>query len=448
MALRRACFRVATPRRACGRSTRFAFHARRSFYGESRSHGAPMVDSMISEASAKRMAIFLIVCSAHFINHFQSAMLGVIYPLMMTELGMSYIAIASLAAVYNTLGSVFQAAYGFVVPYVPRGVILGVGNCVLGLSVAAAGFASNFNHFFTARLIGGIGSSPQHPVGSSMLASHFGAARGRTLAFHSTAGQVGSLLAPLVAAVMVTYIGWRSVFWLVGSCATIIGIICFVFRDTLRSASSEQRKSRLTPLGWDAYKACFKDKNILLVSLVFMAGAAGRGQDINEVYIIPHFVHDFNISITYGAFLFTFIQVGSLIGPFVWGWISDRFNRKLVIQASLLMSALCTLWLAWQQNVSAGLFFNLVIYGAAVTSRQTLTQALLADLVGADLFDAAFSLYYFIGFVSIPFWTVITGGVMTHYGFGPAFTLISTSYLLAMSLLVLLRTPEKKRDVA
>ena len=194
-------------------------------------------------------------------------------------------------------------------------------------------------------------------------------------------------------------------FWLVGSFATIIGIICFVFRDTLRSASSEQQKSRLTPVGWDAYKACFKDKNILLVSLVFMAGAAGRGQDINEVYIIPHFVHDFNISITYGAFLFTFIQVGSLIGPFVWGWISDRFDRKLVIQASLLMSALCTLWLAWQQHISTGLFVNLVIYGAAVTSRQTLTQALLADLVGEELFDAAFSLYYFIGFVSIPFWT-------------------------------------------
>jgi FSR family fosmidomycin resistance protein-like MFS transporter len=400
------------------------------------------------QESSNRTAIFSIVCSAHFINHFQSAMLGVIYPLMMKELGMTYIAIASLAAVYNTLGSVFQAAYGFVVPYVRRGVILGVGNCVLGLSVAAAGFASNFNHFFTARLIGGIGSSPQHPVGSSMLASHFGAARGRTLAFHSTAGQIGSLLAPLLAAVMVTYRGWRSVFWLVGSCATLIGIICFVFRDTLRSASSEQQKSRLTPVGWDAYKACFKDKNILLVSLVFMAGAAGRGQDINEVYIIPHFVHDFNISITYGAFLFTFIQVGSLIGPFVWGWISDRFDRKLVIQASLLISALCTLWLAWQQHISTGLFVNLVIYGAAVTSRQTLTQALLADLVGEELFDAAFSLYYFIGFVSIPFWTVITGGVMTKYGFGPAFTVISTSYLLAMSLLVFLRAPAKAQRLA
>ena len=407
-----------------------------------------IAENTAAEESSSRTAIFSIVCSAHFVNHFQSAMLGVIYPLMMKELGMSYIAIASLAAVYNTLGSVFQAAYGFVVPYVRRGVILGAGNCLLGLSVAAAGFASNFNHFFTARLIGGIGSSPQHPVGSSMLASHYASARGRILAFHSTAGQIGSLVAPLLAAVLLTQMSWRTVFWLVGIITTVVGMVCFVFRDSLRTASPDESKSRLVPAGWQAYKACFKDKNILLVSLVFMAGAAGRGQDINEVYIIPHFVHDFNLTITYGAFLFTFIQVGSLIGPFIWGWISDRFDRKLVIQASLLMSALCTLWLAWQRDVSAGLFINLIVYGAAVTSRQTLTQALLADLVGEDLFDAAFSLYYFIGFVSIPFWTVITGGVMTHYGFGPAFTLISTSYLLAMSLLVLLRTPIKARRLA
>ncbi len=402
-----------------------------------------MTETGTIENSLERRTIFGIVCGAHFINHFQSAMLGVIYPLMMRELGMGYMAIASLAAVYNTLGNVFQALYGFIVPYVRRGVILGVGNCILGISVFASGFAANYQSFFTTRLLSGIGSSPQHPVGSSMLASHFAGARGRALAFHSTAGQLGSLAAPLLAALAITWVGWRGVFWTVGALATVMGMICFIFRDSLRTGSVSPARSRLTPLGWEAYKACLKNKNILLVSLVFMAGAAGRGQDINEVYIIPHFVRDFHLDITYGAFLFTFIQIGSLIGPFVWGWVSDRLNRKLVIQASLLVSALSTLWLAWQQEVSPSLFANLVIYGAAVTSRQTLTQALLSDLVGEDLFDAAFSLYYFIGFVSIPFWTVITGGVMTRFGFGPAFSVISISYLMAMSLLMLLRMPQR-----
>jgi MFS family permease len=408
-----------------------------------------MLEAISNQRDAlQRRTIFGIVCSAHFINHFQSAMLGVIYPLMMKELGMSYLAIASLASVYNTLGSILQASYGFVVPYIRRGVILGVGNCLLGLSVFASGFASTFNHFFTARLIGGIGSSPQHPVGSSMLASHFSTARGRILAFHSTAGQIGGLVAPILAAFLVTQMSWRTLFVSVGILTTLVGLICFVFRDSLRTAHQDQPKSRLTPMGWESYKACLKNKNILLVSLVFMAGAAGRGQDINEVYIIPHFVHDFQLDLTHAAFIFTFIQVGSLIGPFIWGWVSDRYNRKLVIQASLLMSGICTLWLAWQETVSAGLFLNLVVYGAAVTSRQTLTQALLADLVGDDLFDAAFSLYYFIGFVSIPFWTLITGGVMTKFGFGPAFSVISISYLIAMSLLTLLHMPKERERPA
>lgn len=399
------------------------------------------------ETARGRKTIFGIVCGAHFFNHFQSAMLGVIYPLMMRELGMGYLAIASLAAVYNTLGSVLQAAYGLIVPYVRRGVILGLGNCLLGLSVVASGFASNYHHFFTTRLLGGVGSSPQHPVGSSIVASQFGAARGRALAFHSTAGQLGSLVAPLLAAVLIALLGWRGVFWVVGIVTTAFGIICFGFRDSLLPASSEKAKSRLTPLGWEAYKKCLTNKNVLFVSLVFMAGAAGRGQDINEVYIIPHFVRDFHLDITHGAFLFTFIQVGSLCGPVVWGWISDRFDRKLVIQASLLVSGLSTLWLAWQETLSASLFVNLVVYGAATTSRQTLTQALLSDLVGADLFDAAFSLYYFIGFISIPFWTMITGGIMTKFGFGPAFSVISTSYLLAMGLLTLLRrTPAREKS--
>ena len=98
-------------------------------------------ENLSTTNSADRKAIFSIVCGAHFINHFQSAMLGVIYPLMMKELGMSYLAIASLSSVYNTLGSILQASYGFVVPYFRRGVILGAGNCILGLSVAANGFA-------------------------------------------------------------------------------------------------------------------------------------------------------------------------------------------------------------------------------------------------------------------------------------------------------------------
>jgi MFS transporter, FSR family, fosmidomycin resistance protein len=395
--------------------------------------------SIAKEAALGRKAIFGVVCGAHFLNHFQSTMLGIIYPLMMKELGIGLVAIGTLTAAYNTVANVFQAIYGFVAPHVRRTVILGAGNFILGFSVLATGFASSYPHILATRVLGGVGSSPQHPAGSAMLATSFGTSRGRALALHSTAGQLGGLLGPIVVALMIAYLGWRGVFLTVGVLSALTGLSCFAFRDGSSPEPSRPPRSGAARLGWEAYKKCLKNKSILLVSLVLMVGAAGRGQGINETYIIPHFVNDLHVDMTRAAFLFTLIQVGSLFGPMAWGWVSDRFDRKLTIQASLLLSAVSSLWLGWQDSVSASLVTNLVFYGAAVTSRQTLTQALLSDLVEEDLFDAAFSLYYFIGFISIPFWTVITGGVMANYGFGPAFSLISTSYLLGMVLLLFLR---------
>ena len=72
-----------------------------------------------------KTAIFSIVCGAHFLNHFQSSMLGVLYPLMMRDLGIGFVAIGAITAVYGFVGNFLQAFYGFIVPYVRRGVILG-----------------------------------------------------------------------------------------------------------------------------------------------------------------------------------------------------------------------------------------------------------------------------------------------------------------------------------
>jgi FSR family fosmidomycin resistance protein-like MFS transporter len=398
-----------------------------------------------TENSLARKTIFSVVCGTHFFNHFQSTMLGVLYPVMMRELGIGLLAIGTLTAAYNTIANIFQAVYGLIAPHVRRATILGIGNLVLGISVLATGFASSYTHILATRVVGGVGSSPQHPAGSAMLATYFGQSRGRALALHSTAGHLGGLLGPILAALLIAYLGWRGIFWTIGILSILAGLSCFAFKESVRPDVTASVRSRHA-LGWGAYKKCLQNKSVLLISLVLMVGAAGRGQGINETYIIPHFVNDLHVDLTHAAFLFTLIQVGSLFGPMIWGWVSDRFDRKLTIQASLLFSALSTLWLGWQESVSAELLANLVFYGAAVTSRQTLTQALLSDIVDEETLDAAFSLYYFIGFISIPFWTVITGGIMAKYGFGPAFSVISTSYLLGMALLSFLRRDGFRRS--
>jgi len=114
-----------------------------------------------------------------------------------------------------------------------------------------------------------------------------------------------------------------------------------------------------------------------------------------------------------------------------WGWISDRFHRTRTLQMSLLLSALSTVWLSLQDHVSIGLFANLILYGAVVTSRQTLTQALLTDVADEDILDAAFSLYYCIGFIMSPFWTLLAGWLMSASGFQTTLALSLVPIFLA-----------------
>ena len=371
-------------------------------------------------------------------------MLGVLYPLMMRDLGIGFVAIGAITAVYGFVGNFLQAFYGFVVPYLRRGIILGIGNILLGISVVATGFATSYPYLMITRVLGGIGTSPQHPVGSTALASYFGKARGRALAFHSTAANLGSLVAPIVAAVSIAYVGWRGIFWIVGIPSILMGFACLALRDTIRLNPSQINKSRLTPMGLDAYKRCLRNKNILLISLVLMVGGAGLGHGINETYIVPHFVNDLKVDVKYAAFLYTLIQVGGLLGPMAWAWISDRYHRTRTLQSSLLLSALSTLWLSLQDNVSFGLFANLILYGAVVTSRQTLTQALLTDVADEEILDAAFSLYYCIGFIMSPFWTLFAGWLMSTSGFQTTFAVVSCSYFLGMTLLLFFSEPVKK----
>jgi dipeptide/tripeptide permease len=68
---------------------------------------------------------------------------------------------------------------------------------------------------------------------------------------------------------------------------------------------------------------------------------------------------------------------------------------------------------------------------------------MIGDFATDDIADAAFSLYYFIGFISGPFWTLVTGFVMDRYGFTPAFYLAGTSYLAGMMLLALVGERKK-----
>ena len=119
---------------------------------------------------------------------------------------------------------------------------------------------------------------------------------------------------------------------------------------------------------------------------------------------------------------------------------ADRIGKRtLVTQVTLLLSAVMTVWFVQHPSLSPFFYLNLILYGAVVQARGSLTQTMIGDFASPELTDAAFSIYYFVGFISGPIWTLVIGYMMEHYGFAPAFYVAAGTYIAGMLLLLFVK---------
>jgi MFS transporter, FSR family, fosmidomycin resistance protein len=409
----------------------------------------------LSTPEVERTLVLWLTNVSHAANHFQNQMVSTLYPVIMADLGFGYFELGIITAIRVVFGNASQLIYGFLAPFVRRSHLLGLGNVVMGLGNFATGIIAGYPGFVVARTVTSVGASAQHPVGASLLSGLFPRSRGTILALNSSIANIGSLLAPAAVGILLLVIGWRQIFMLVAVVSLVIGGVYFLLRDRIGVAGqSGSRKARLKS-GKESYLRVLRNRNIMVISLVQMVGAAGGEGGVNQTYIAPHLVNDLGMSLTVSGLALSVFTLGSIVGPLAFGWLSDRWSRRTVIQISLFLSALGTLALAHQdfvlqrvfgieEDVTAVLFINLLLYGGVTSSRQTLTQALVADSLHDEDRDAAFSVYYFVAFFSDPIWSLVTGVLMQDYGFSFAFSRLAGTYLVGMALLFLVRVPPRE----
>jgi MFS family permease len=366
----------------------------------------------------------------------------VLYPAMMADLGFGVAELGVLVAIQNLVGNAFEVIWGFLTPFLRRSYVLAFGNVVMSVGTLLTSLVGSFPGLVTTRTVYSVGASAQHPIGSSLLSGYFPRARGSVLALNSSIAAVGSLLAAPLAALLLALYGWRAAFVL-GALAGLVIAVAYLLRPDRRPVEAVgSRRARLFE-GSASYRRVVRNRNLIVISIVMMLGAAGRAGGVNQAYLGVHFQEDLGMSLAATGIALAVVQLGSIFGPVGFGWLSDRSSRKRVMQASLFLSALATWWLAVQTGERLPLLVvNLLAYGATTYSRNTLTQAVVADSADDEDRDAAFSMFFFVGFISAPIWTLVAGLLMDRYGFGPAFGVLGFSYIAGMFALSFLSEPK------
>ncbi len=398
----------------------------------------PSLESVSPPGHPKR--ILGAVALTHSVTHMQSAFLPMIYPFVMSQFGFTYGDLGLMSGIGNALGNATQGVHGFTVRRFYRRTLLGAGNIVLGFTVLLTALAGTFPLFFAANVLGQIARSPQHPVGASLVAESFGKRlRGTALALDFAGGNLGTVFVPLVGAFAIAAFGWRDSLAAFALLPVLAGLSCFVLiprgAKAPPGAGSGRRGLRwarelLEPL---------RERNMLLIAVAGAAGAGGRGIGVMMVYFPLYLHQELHLEgLAYGG-LYTIMLAGSVVGPLLMGYVSDRVHRKGTVIAAFLLSAL-----AVGALIPAGATIGLLVVvtaaiGLVVYAPGSLLRTLVVDVAREGGREMAFGIFFVITYVGGAVWAIVLGYWIDAFGFASAFILIACSYLAGASALIPMR---------
>ena len=182
-------------------------------------------------AERRTMAV---ACGAHALHDGFTDLLYVLLPLWQAEFGLGYAEIGLLRALYAGSMAGFQLPSGFVAERIGGPALLALGTALAGIGYLVAGSSAGFAVLAAALVVGGIGSSVQHPVASDLVARIFAGRRSRNaLASYNFSGDLGKMALPAATAGLVAVMPWRSATSLLGLLGLAAATAIFLARRGL-----------------------------------------------------------------------------------------------------------------------------------------------------------------------------------------------------------------------
>jgi MFS transporter, FSR family, fosmidomycin resistance protein len=383
--------------------------------------------------AVRPMRSLWLLSAAHAVNHAHAALLPLVYLAIIDEFAIGAAAVALLAAAGNVLAGSAQSLYGWLTRLYSRRSILAVGGLVFGGGMAAQALAPGFLAFGLANVVSRIGGSPQHPVGNGLLAEQFPVhRRGFAIAAHIAGGNIGTVVVPLLGAWLIAGIGWRWTVVLFGVPAVLIA-----HRAAARAYGSVR----------SSYAAVLRDRDLLLVYASAMVAGGARGLGVLNVFVPLYLALVIGLDPTTVALMYTLLVLGSVPGPVIAGWLSDRLGRKPLIVGAYLAGAASLVAFVLAGSDTTLLWLAIVLLSIFNFVESPQLQALLADIAPPRLRDAAFSTYFTLAFGVGSMWVLLYGGLIGALGDAAglplSFWLMAGAFVLAALVVLPVRINER-----
>ena len=399
-----------------------------------------------------RWGICALLFFATTINYIDRQMISVLKPTLQGEYGWTETTYANIIFSFQLAYAIGYVIFGRLIDKLGARFGYSLAAGIWGLAAMAHAGANSATHFMMARFALGLGESGNFPAGVKAVAEWFPKKeRAFAIGIFNAGANIGAIITPLIAPILVLYFGWRVAF-------LFTGVLVFVW----------------IAVWWTVYRSPREKKNLTQAELDYIeSDPADAPGDVKWLPLLRHrqtwayAVGKFMIDPIWWFFLFwlpdffakqhgldlkTFglplaaIYILSDVGSVGGGWLSSMLiKRGWSVNAgrkiAMLVCALCVPPVMLAPGVDS-VWGAVLLIGLATAAHQGFSANLYtlpSDLFPRKAVGAIIGIGGTIGAIGGMFMAKFTGWVLDATGsYLPMFVVAGSSYLLALLFIHLL----------
>ncbi len=371
---------------------------------------------------------------AHLTHDGFSDMLYVFFPLWQAQFNLAFFQVGLFKMLFSGTLAFLQVPCSYLARRVGGIRLLLAGTLLTSMAVASIGWVGAPIVLGCLLVLGGLGESVQHPLSSTLISNAYEDAEQRraALSIFNVSGDIGKLVFPAAAAMLISRFGWPPtihVMGLFGIFITVLLVFLTAKGKPLTCAGEAEQAGKRTGA------SIFKGNRAFIALLVI--GVLDSATRMGFLTYLPFLLRNKAAEIALTGFTLSLIFAGGIAGKFVCGVLATRVGVLRTVLITESLTAVC-IWAMLLLPLGA-IPFLCPILGVALNGTSSVLYGSVPELVPGEKRNESFAVFYTA--------TIGSGAVSPFlYGFAgdligliPMLILVGTLVLATLPLTLPLR---------
>ena len=372
--------------------------------------------------------VLWVACGAHALHDGFTDTLYVLLPIWQAQFALSYAAIGVLRALYAGVMAGFQVPIATSAQLIGGVWTLAAGTAAAATAYLVLGTSYSVATLGIALILGGLGSSTQHPIASSLVAAAYEGPRSRgALGTYNFAGDLGKMALPSITAGLIAVMSWRSAASVIGVIGLLgAGVILLLLRSGPAAAAPVQGHPDADKVhdhaGW------LRIGFLLLLAIGVIDSATRMG----FLTFLPFLLRAKGAGVPEIGVALSLVFAGGAAGKLVCGYLGARLG---VLPTVLLTEGATAAGILVLLPLSVGASLAVLpMIGVALNGTSSVLYGTVPELVTVQQRETAFGVFYTGTIGAGALSPALYGLFSDAIGLTPAMLLVAVVVLLTLPL--------------